>query len=74
MNNNNFKVLLVGTGGYSNRGCEAIVRGTIEIISQHFPNADFILSPFGKNLEEDKKNEIDDRISRRIPVPFQRFC
>lgn len=75
MKNNNLKVLLVGTGGYSNRGCEAIVRGTTKIISQHFPNPDFILCPFGKNLERDKRNEIDDRISRRIPVqnPFQRF-
>lgn len=30
------KILLVGNGTYSNRGCEAIVRGTMEILRQVF--------------------------------------
>jgi colanic acid/amylovoran biosynthesis protein len=29
-------VLLVGNGSYQNRGCEAIVRGTMEILRREF--------------------------------------
>ena len=64
-----YTFLLVGTGHYSNRGCEAIVRGTTTILSQYFPNSKFILSSFGRKeeLELNAKNEIDKRIIHKIP-------
>ena len=67
MNFNPHKFLLVGTGSYSNRGCEAIVRGTVEILSKRFPQSRFTLSSFGNNLQQDKKNETDDKIEHRMP-------
>lgn len=33
------QILLLEAGGYSNRGCEAIVRGTVKILSERFPNS-----------------------------------
>jgi len=62
--------LFVADGRYSNRGCEAIVRGTVEILSNKFPRSNFILSPFGprKGLENDAKYETDSRIEHMIPI------
>ena len=64
---NNKKFLLVGDGRYSNRGCEAIVRGTVEVLSRVFTDSKFILSPFGAHIEEDAESETDNRIEHRIP-------
>ncbi|MEN6355781.1 MAG: polysaccharide pyruvyl transferase family protein [Armatimonadota bacterium] len=56
-------VLLVGNGPYSNRGCEAIVRGTVEILSRSFPRTQFVLSSFGDaDCLADARNESDKRI------------
>ena len=63
------KFLLIGDGRYSNRGCEAIVRGTVEILSRKYSDAEYLLSPFGKNLEDDARSENDKRIMHRIPNP-----
>ncbi|MGI6296567.1 MAG: polysaccharide pyruvyl transferase family protein [Armatimonadota bacterium] len=55
--------LLVGNGPYSNRGCEAIVRGTAHILSQRFDDSRFILSSFGgDDAAGDAHRETDDRI------------
>ena len=43
MNNKKFNVLLTGHTGFYNRGCEAIVRGTIKSISKALPNCTFSL-------------------------------
>ena len=61
------KFLLIGTGGYSNRGCEAIIRGTVEILSKRFPHSKFILSPFSKTVQNDSRGESDTRIEYMIP-------
>ncbi len=56
-------ILLVGNGPYSNRGCEAIVRGTVHILSQRFHDARFILSSFGgDDAAGDAHRETDNRI------------
>lgn len=57
--------LLVGNGPYSNRGCEAIVRGTVEILSRRFVNASVILSSFGEDALLDARSEIDARIQHK---------
>jgi len=38
------KILVTGFGGSSNRGCEAIVRSTVDILNQHFFSSITILS------------------------------
>ena len=35
--------VLAGNGPYTNRGCEAIVRGTVEILRRHFDDPRFLL-------------------------------
>lgn len=47
------KFLLVGHGGFSNRGCEAIVRTTILLLKQFFPDSVITLTSF--EAEEDRK-------------------
>ena len=36
-------ILLIGHGGFYNRGCEAIVRGTVAILRQFLPDAHITL-------------------------------
>ncbi|MCD4675633.1 MAG: polysaccharide pyruvyl transferase family protein [Desulfobacula sp.] len=67
MAKDNIKFLFVGSPAYSNRGCEAIVRGTIEVLSERFPNAQYIISNELENKIDDE-NEVDSRIERRLPL------
>ncbi len=34
--------ILAGNGPYDNRGCEAILRGTVSILNRHFPSSEFL--------------------------------
>jgi hypothetical protein len=34
--------ILAGNGPYDNRGCEAIVRGTVKILREHFSDPQFL--------------------------------
>jgi len=62
--------LMVGNASYRSRGCEAIVRGTIEVLAAQFPNAKFILSSFGgADARKDAEEEIDARIEHRPHDP-----
>lgn len=61
------KFLFVGSAAYSNRGCEAIVRGTVEILSQQFPGARYIISSTPDEDPADARTEIDYRIERMPP-------
>lgn len=54
--------LLAGNGPYANRGCEAIVRGTVDVLSRRFPEARYILSSFGQSAFEEAAKETDSRI------------
>jgi polysaccharide pyruvyl transferase WcaK-like protein len=57
--------ILAGNGPYLNRGCEAIVRGTVNILRQQYNNPHFVcISHFNSSdeFEEQKENEIDDHI------------
>lgn len=58
--------ILAGNGPYVNRGCEAIVRGTAEIIKKYYRSPRFFaVSNFENKRQylEQKKNEPDNNIS-----------
>lgn len=61
-------VLLVGNGDYSNRGCEAITRGTIDILRGALDEATFIDAHFtsGDALQRDLGHDV---VSAPIPYP-----
>lgn len=65
-------VLLVGNGPYQNRGCEAITRGTLQIIRRSFAPAAprFISIPF--NLQQRTAREDDPGIVHR-PISIKRY-
>lgn len=65
--------LLVGNGPYANRGCEAIVRGTVEILSDRFPGASFMIVGIGQTCGEDASSETDNRIRHRLHEWPRRF-
>ncbi len=44
MESTGLNFLFVGSAAYSNRGCEAIVRGTVEILSTRLPGSRYIVS------------------------------
>lgn len=71
------RFLLAGNSPYANRGCEAIVRGTVELLSSRFPGASFVLSSFGASTREEAAAETDPRIEHRPHVdpylPPRRF-
>lgn len=57
--------ILAGNGPYLNRGCEAIVRGTVEIIRKHFENPRFLVASYFLSEEAflaQRKNEFDKDI------------
>lgn len=47
------KILLIGIAGVYNYGCEAIVRGTVEILKKKEPNSKIIYA--SSNYEDDKR-------------------
>jgi len=67
--------ILAGNGPYDNRGCEAIVRGTTEIIRQHFDAPEFIsISHFQSNnqFKAQAQNEYDHSITHHQTCRAQR--
>ncbi len=62
------KILLIGHGGFHNRGCEAIVRGTAQIIKHYIPDSQIILS--SREWEDDMTvcNEKHIQIEKIVPA------
>lgn len=54
------KFLLYGHGGSENHGCEAIVRGTVDILAKEFDNPSFVLA------KQDSKLGLDGEVN--LPV------
>ena len=54
------KFLLYGHGGSENHGCEAIVRGTVDILAKEFEDSAFVLS------KQDSKLGLDGEVD--LPV------
>lgn len=68
MNSSRYFVL-AGNAPYENRGCEAIVRGTVEILSQTFEDPRFMVLSFyssEEQLDEQRNKEKDKRIKHDI--------
>lgn len=60
--------VLAGNSPYDNRGCEAIVRGTIQTLRQHFTEPRFLAASLFQNDEEFRSqalNESDPGISHQ---------
>jgi polysaccharide pyruvyl transferase WcaK-like protein len=65
MNEDRPLFILAGNGPYENRGCEAIVRGTVKILREHFENPRFICLSHFQSKEQFMKQrlkETDDAI------------
>lgn len=65
MNEDRPLFILAGNAGYDNRGCEAIVRGTVKILRMHFRDPRFVcLSHFQSEKQYRKQylEETDDAI------------
>lgn len=57
--------ILAGNGPYENRGCEAIVRGTVEILREYFTDPSFVCLSHCESEEQYRKQsqlETDDDI------------
>lgn len=71
--NNTF--ILAGNGPYLNRGCEAIIRGTIRIIREAAPGAKFKAFSYfrsNKEFQAQSKSETDGGITH-YPMGISRF-
>lgn len=63
--------VLAGNGSYDNRGCEAIVRGSVEILRRAFEAPRFVVSGFGDTRSSSRRLLWDDDITD-IPIPLLR--
>lgn len=64
------EILLIGHSGFYNRGCEAIVRGTVATIKKYIPESKITL--ISRNPEHDACNVEEGRVSLPIEVPVAR--
>ena len=62
-------IVLAGNGSYSNRGCEAILRGTTALLRSQLGACRFISNYFPTPGSHDEENENDDSIIHR-PFPL----
>lgn len=63
--------ILAGNGPYNNRGCEAIVRGTLEILRHYFDDPQFMaVSHYDSSLqfEQQKRSELDEAINHKRAI------
>jgi polysaccharide pyruvyl transferase WcaK-like protein len=56
------RFLLAGNGGQYNRGCQAIERGTIEIVCRALPASEFTSAPFGSRWHGDVPVPVETRL------------
>ena len=63
------EIMFLGNGSYSNRGCEAIVRGTTRLLRQQLGQCSFLSCYFPDENCRDGENEIDKDIIH-YPVLF----
>jgi len=60
--------LLVGHGGFYNRGCEAIVRCTVDIIKKILPDSSIVLSSYDSENDYLKIREAGVRVDNVLPA------
>ena len=61
------KILLIGHDGFYNRGCEAIVRGTVEIIKHYIRDSEITLCSYTPNKDAIIARENNIEIDAIIP-------
>ncbi|KXS41973.1 MAG: Polysaccharide pyruvyl transferase [Methanolobus sp. T82-4] len=59
--NENPIFILAGNGPYENRGCEAIVRGTVKILRHYYENPSFVCVSLFQNTEQFEKQRLDEQ-------------
>jgi len=64
-------ILLVGHGGFYNRGCEAIVRGTVGILRETFPECRIVLASFSPEEDEAQRKRDKIGIDKIIPAVLE---
>ena len=62
-------LILSGNGSYSNKGCEAIVRGTTSLLRDQLGECNFVSNYFPTSGSRDEEHEIDSTILHR-PFPI----
>lgn len=70
-------LLLLGNGPYLNRGCEAIVRGTVEVLDQALgPETEYLCASLGEpEWIRQQANEENNRRIQHVPVRHRgRLC
>lgn len=69
--------ILAGNGPYENRGCEAIVRGTVKILRHYYKDPSFLCVSFFQNqeqFEKQSKEEYDPLIThKKTDTNYRRF-
>ena len=77
MSDNNSLFILAGNGSNYNRGCEAILRGTVRILRKHFDNPRFLVVSSYESDEEFKQqclNETDASMThKKMHRIYKRF-
>jgi len=66
MNSDNPLFILAGNGPYENRGCEAIVRGTVKIIGEQYRNPKFVCLSFFTAGERQFLNQVNTEFNDSI--------
>ena len=64
-NEKEFTFTFAGNGSYSNRGCEAIVRGTTAVLGREFGESRYISNYFASAACQDAEKEVDPHIVHR---------
>ncbi len=65
--------ILAGICPYENRGCEAIIRGTVKILRNHFHDPSFLCYSFSKtDFERQCREEYDNKITHKKLTPVQK--
>lgn len=59
------KILLIGIGGVYNYGCEAIVRGSVEILRQCFPFIEITYVSYNYEYDADRLKDLNIKILNR---------
>ena len=68
--------ILAGNGPYDNRGCEAIVRGTVKILRHYYDDPTFLCISHFQSEEQFKKqyiNETDKNIIHKKTNIYQKY-
>lgn len=73
MNYENPTFILAGNGSYENRGCEAIIRGTVKILRECFHDPKFICLSHFESDEQYRKQCLFETDRRIVHIASHRF-